>query len=116
MGAWLSVGPTGHALAVDWARVLQYSATSGTFTSAALDAGASTPWQAVTLSSSTPAGTTLTVQTRTSSDGTTWSAYQAVGSGGAIASPAGRYLQYQVAFAGSATASPSVSQLTVSFG
>jgi hypothetical protein len=116
MPAWVSVGPTGHALAVDWARVLQYSPTSGTYTSAALDAGASTPWQTLTTTGTTPAGTTLTVQTRTSSDGATWSAYQAVGAGGAIASGAGRYLQYQLAFAGSATASPSVSQVAVSFG
>jgi hypothetical protein len=115
MGAWLSVGPTGHALAVDWARVLQYSATSGTFTSPTLDAGSSTTWQTATTSGATPSGTTLGVQTRSSVDGVTWSAYQAVGGGGAIASPAGRYLQYQLAFAGSATASPSVDGVTVNF-
>jgi hypothetical protein len=116
MPAWVSVGPTGHALTVDWARVLQYSATSGTYTSTALDAGASTPWGSVTLASVLPTGTSLGVQTRTSVDGVTWSAYQAVGTGGAIASPAGRYLQYQLAYTGTASASPSVSQVTVTFG
>jgi hypothetical protein len=113
MGAWLSVGPTGHAMTVDWARVLQYSPTSGAFSSPTLDAGSSTPWQTVTTSGTTPSGTTLGVQTRSSVDGVTWSAYQAVGSGGAIASPAGRYLQYQLAFTGTSAASPSVGGVTV---
>src|SRR5205823_2482889 len=77
---------------------------------------ASTAWQALTTVGTTPTGTTQTVQTRTSANGTTWSAYQALGSGGTIASPAGRYLQYQLSFSGSVTASPSVSGVTVTFG
>src|SRR5262249_21618432 len=44
------------------------------------------------------------------------SAYQPLGAAGAIASPQGRYLQYQLAFTGSTTAAPSVSQVTVTFG
>jgi hypothetical protein len=116
MPAWLSVGPTGHPLTVDWARVLQYSPTSGTYTSAALDAGASTSWQTLSTTGTTPSGTTLGVQTRSSVDGVTWSAYQVVGAGGAITSPQGRFLQYQLAFTGSTTAAPAVSQVTVTFG
>ena len=116
MAAWLSVGPTGHPLTVDWARVLQYAPTSGTYTSAALDAGATTPWQTLSTTGTTPSGTSLGVQTRSSVDGVTWSAYQAIGAGGAIANPQGRFLQYQLAFTGSSTTSPSVSQVTVTFG
>jgi IPT/TIG domain/Glycosyl hydrolases family 16 len=116
MPAWISSGAAGHQLAVDWARVLQYPVTSGTFTSDVLDAGASTTWQALTWTGALPTGTTLTPQTRSSADATTWSAYQPLGAGGAIASPAGRFLQYQLAFAGGATASPSVNTVTVTFG
>jgi len=116
MGAWISVGPTGHPLAADWARVLQYPVTSGTYTSTFLDAGSSTTWQTLAWTGTLPASTSLTPQTRTSVDGTTWSAYQALGSGGAIASPAGRYLQYQLGFSGTTTASPLVGTVTVAFG
>jgi hypothetical protein len=116
MPAWLSSGTSGHPLTVDWARVLQYSPTSGTYTSLALDAGAATTWDNLSLASVVPAGTTLGVQTRSSVDGVTWSTYQTLGASGGIASPAGRYLQYQLAFTGAASAAPSVSQVTVTFG
>jgi hypothetical protein len=49
-------------------------------------------------------------------DGVTWSAYQAVGSGGVIGSPAGQYLQYQLTFTGTSALTPSVSTVTVKFG
>ena len=116
MPTWASSGALGHPLTVDWARVLQYAPTSGTYTSNVLDAGASTPWQALTWVGAVPSGATLTGQTRTSADAATWSAYQPLGAGGAIASPAGRYLQYQLSLGGSATLSPSVTSVTVSFG
>jgi hypothetical protein len=116
MAEWISSGAFGHPLTVDWMRALQYAPTSGTYTSNVLDAGASTPWQALAWVGAVPSGATLTGQTRSSADAATWSAYQPLGAGGAIASPAGRYLQYQLSLGGTATVSPSVTSVTVSFG
>jgi hypothetical protein len=62
-------------------------------------------------------GGSATVETRTSSDGSTWSAWAAVGgSGGAIPSPDSRYLQYRISLATSTTStSPEVRQVSVSY-
>jgi hypothetical protein len=46
-----------------------------------------------------PAGTTITIQTRSGNTATpdgTWSAWANVSNGGTVASPSARYLQYQI--------------------
>jgi hypothetical protein len=79
---------------VDWARVGQYPA-AGSFESCVQDAGQLVTWSTATWDASTPSGTGLTVSTRTSVDGMTWSGWSVL-SGSNITSPAGRYLQYRL--------------------
>jgi hypothetical protein len=87
------------ALQADWVHLLSY-ASSGTFTSSVFDAGRVATWGTASWAASLPAGTTITVQTRsgntTTPDDGTWSAWTTATNGGALASPPGRYLQYRV--------------------
>jgi methionine-rich copper-binding protein CopC len=77
--------------------------TSGTFTSSVFDSGKTgTVWGTATWTSTLPTGTSFQILTRSGNTATpdgTWSAFAAVTNGGTIASPAGRYLQYEVIFA-----------------
>ena len=73
---------------------------SGTFQSRVLDAhNASATWGALTASPlAQPAGTNLIIETRSGQTATpdaSWSAYQPLGTGGAIQSPSARYIQYR---------------------
>jgi hypothetical protein len=86
------------ALQADWVREDLYP-LSGTFTSAVFDAMKTATWGTVNWTSSLPTGTTIIVQTRSGNTATpdgTWSAWTTVSKGGAVSSPSGRYLQYQV--------------------
>ncbi|MCB9118274.1 MAG: hypothetical protein H6640_00940 [Caldilineaceae bacterium] len=91
-------------LLIDWVRAGQYPAT-GSYTSCAQDAGQVANWSQVTVSSTLPAGTSGVVETRTSVDGATWSAWTSAGAlanGSATlpaGSPSGRYFQYRVLLA-----------------
>ena len=88
-------------LLIDWVRAGQYPA-AGSYTSCAQDAGQVANWSQVTVSSTLPSGTAGTVETRTSLDGITWSAWTTAGAlvngSGAVtpSSPSGRYFQYRV--------------------
>jgi hypothetical protein len=86
---------------------------AGTFDSCPMDAGTAVAWATATWAASAPAGTTVGLRTRTSDDLNTWSAWSALiaASGGAVESPAGRYLQYRVE---STTADPAVSPVVAS--
>ena len=74
----------------------------GVFESRTFDGGSATAvWSAVTPTAVAPAGTTVAIATRTGQTPTpdaSWSAYQPL-SGGAVQSPAGRYIQYQATLA-----------------
>ena len=85
------------ALKADWVRLASYP-SSGTFTSSVLDAVRAATWGNATWTAVLPAGTALLIETSSSTDGSTWSGWSAVGSGGAILSPSGRYLKYRVTF------------------
>ena len=92
---------------------------SGTLESCSLDAGTSVTWTTATWSSAIPAGTSLGVRTRTSANGTTWSAWSSplTASGESIASPDGRYLQFALDLASTAPAvSPVVDSIAFAFG
>gem|GEM_PF-1002487 len=83
-------------LLVDQIQVTPLFATSGTYTTCALDAGTGAAWQSATWTSSMAAGTSLTLQSRTSANGTSWGAWSnIVTSGNTISSPA-RFVQFQV--------------------
>ncbi len=81
---------------------------TGQFQSTVHDAGLSAHWGTLTWTGDTPAGTALTLQTRTGdvetpdSSWSAWSAPSAHMQGQEIASPPGRYLQYQASLIGSA--------------
>jgi hypothetical protein len=92
-------------LQADWVRAASYP-TSGTFTSIVFDAGKVAAWLLATYSASLPSGTSLIIETRTGDTATpdgSWSAWSALGTGGAINSPPGRYFQYRLRFASSDT-------------
>jgi hypothetical protein len=103
----------GNLLSVDWLRMGPYAPTSCTYTSRLFDSGIVDPdWTTLATSVYVPANTTLSFETRsgdtTDTTDTSWSAWQAV-SGGVIASPNRRYLQYRALLATSdVLASPRV--------
>jgi hypothetical protein len=114
---WLFTLNIGPRIQIDWARVADYPA-SGSFTGCVMDAGAVVDWGSLAATAQIPGGTSLQFETRTSVDGTNWSAWSAPfsSSGGVVTSPDGRYLQYRVTLATSdSTASPQVDAVTLNF-
>jgi hypothetical protein len=101
-------------LQADWVKVYQF-ASSGQFISAIIDAGASVAWSTANWTATIPTGTTMVIETQTSTDGVNWSAWTPVTNGGQIASPAGRYLRYEVLFT---TIDPTLSAIlyNIAFG
>jgi hypothetical protein len=93
---------------------------TGTYTSSVLDAG-SAAVTGVTLdaTATTPAGTTAAYATRSGTTGTpdaSWSDWTPLGSAGAVASPARRYLQYRVVLTTSdALQNPAVTRVAANF-
>jgi hypothetical protein len=88
--------------------------TTGTFISRALDTtDTRASWGTLT---PTPASPEVAYQTRTSLNGTTWSAWRSLGPNGAIESPVGRYIQYSATLTTSnPSESPSVQSVAISF-
>ncbi|MDQ1478833.1 MAG: hypothetical protein QOE62_4062, partial [Actinomycetota bacterium] len=83
----------GAGVSIDWMQMSPFAA-SCTFVSQTQDAGTSVVWISLQAATTTPAGTGIQFDTRTSNDSTNWSAWSAV-VGTAINSPSGRYLQYR---------------------
>jgi hypothetical protein len=100
-------------LSAQWVRVDSYPQTKGVYTSCTKDAGATFDWSQLQWKGQAPTGTSVAFQTRTSDDASTWSSWADVSSGGRIVSPSGRFLQYRVTLAGTASASPQVEQVVV---
>ncbi|HYW87424.1 MAG TPA: fibronectin type III domain-containing protein, partial [Chloroflexota bacterium] len=113
MYVYLSNNSLAGTLNADWVRIASYPLTSATYISCARDAGAPVTWSQLLWHGQTPAGTSVSFQTRTSTDAVNWSSWSVV-SGAQITSPAGRYLQYQAALSGTAQSSPQVDDVTVS--
>jgi hypothetical protein len=84
-------------LQVGWAEAAGAYRSSGTYLSCLKDAGAGSMWDAITWSAGQPAGTSVSMQIRTSADGVTWSEWTGI-SGGPLAAPA-RYVQYSAQLA-----------------
>jgi hypothetical protein len=98
------------------ANSVQLWAASGTFVSSVFNAGHAVNWNLASWNASAPAGTTYTIQVRSSNDGSTWSSWQTI-SGGAI-SPAinAQYFQYQVIMTTTApTLTPVLSDITLNW-
>jgi Purple acid Phosphatase, N-terminal domain len=111
----------GPSVSVDWLRLSPY-ATTGTFISRVLDGGrAGADWQTLTATTKTPTWTQLVFETRSGESAvpdSSWSAWQAVDSGGAIANPNGRYVQYRVALGATdpePMSSPVVERVEISY-
>jgi hypothetical protein len=108
----------GNPLVVDWIRMTPYAQPCA-YESAPRDSGATaTDWSTLSSTLELPAGTGVTVETRTGGtvpvDGS-WSAYAPV-SGGLIASPRNRYLQYRVTLSTSDVGkTPAVDDVQVCF-
>ena len=95
-------------------------ASAGTFTSRVLDTGQDdSDWSTLEAAVSALTGTTLTFETRSGNTATpdaSWSAWQAVGPGAAIASPNARYVQYRaIGSSTDDTATPTMQQVTVRY-
>jgi len=89
---------------------------SGSWISATQDLGYVSSWTSLTANVTTPADSTISFETRSSSDNVSWSGWQAV-SGETIASPTQRYLQTKVNFVAStgASESPTLHSITTSY-
>jgi hypothetical protein len=90
-------------LSVDWMQMTPFGGAC-TYVSRAADAGHPVGWLALEPTTTTPANTNVTFDTRTSNDAVTWSAWSPV-NGTTVASPNGRYLQYRASLSTSDPAS-----------
>jgi hypothetical protein len=91
---------------------------SGTFDSCPVDAGTSVTWTTASWNATVPAGTTLALRTRTSTNLSTWSAWSSVisTSGGPMTSPTGRYGQYRLELTSTSTsATPTINSVDLAF-
>jgi hypothetical protein len=90
-------GSAQASLQAAWVSIPAY-ASGGTFVSSVFDATRTATWGTVNWQATLPAGTSIVVETSSSTDGTNWSAWAAAAGGGTVASPAGRYLRYRLTF------------------
>ncbi|MEI7645817.1 MAG: hypothetical protein WCJ55_16210, partial [Chloroflexales bacterium] len=114
--AYASYNSSGSApaLQIDSLRVLPPYAASGTFTSCALDANLGNTWTIASWIATTPVGTSLSVEVRTSADGLTWGTWTTTTTGAQIASP-NRFVQYRLNLGTTDTSlTPLVTSLTLS--
>jgi hypothetical protein len=99
---------------VDWVRAGVYPA-SGSYVSCVQDGGGIVNWATLSAATNLPAGTSASLETRTSVDGVNWSGWAAI-TGETISSPSGRYFQYRTNLSTSnVTRSPEVQQVSVSY-
>lgn len=95
-------------------------ATRGTYESEVKDAQMVSSWGTLSWRATTPAGTSVQIQTRSGNTATPdeawsdWSAPYASATGSAIASPAARYLQWRAVLSGT-NASPVLTSLTAAY-
>ena len=86
----------GRSMSVNWLRSTPYAASTGAYLSSPIfvHPGKKQIWGPVGIDATTPPGTTLTVEIRTSNDRTCWSSFTPVAHGGIPNVPEGVYLQY----------------------
>lgn len=89
---------------------------SGTWTSGILDYTYVNSYTSLSASVTTPADSSISYETRTSTDRTTWSAWQTVSSGN-ISSPARRYIQVRATLtsSGDRSVTPVLSSVTINY-
>lgn len=90
-------------------------ASTGSYVSEALDVAQASNWVSFVANSTTPANTSIVYETRTSTDASSWSSWEAV-VGTAIASPAQRYIQVRITLATSdGVSTPTVTDYTITY-
>jgi N-acetylneuraminic acid mutarotase len=89
---------------------------SGTWTSGAIDLTYVTSWTSLTSSVTTPGDSSVTFETRTSSDRVSWTSWVSV-SGGTISSAANRYIQVRATLNATSdkTQTPTLSSVSVNY-
>jgi hypothetical protein len=111
-------GIFGAGVRAHWLRQGSY-ATTGTFTSRVLDSGpGSNVWSTLTAVRRLPAGSGITFHTRSGATKTPdagWSAWQPLGAGGAIQSPAARYIQYRALMSGDGVSTPTLERVAIAY-
>lgn len=108
---------TGQGLADVWSYTSGATnhVASGTYVSQSLDLNNVQSWVSFNKADNTPTNTSITYETRTSSDNENWSSWQAV-SGTTITSPVNRYVQVKVTLSTSdGLYTPTVSDYTISY-
>ncbi len=89
--------------------------STGSYVSEPLDVSQASNWVSFVANSTTPAGTSIVYETRTSTDAETWSDWEAV-SGTAIASPPERYIQVRITLSTTDGANtPTASDYTITY-
>lgn len=89
--------------------------STGSYISEALDLAQATDWVSFVVNDTTPANTSIIYETRTSTDASTWSAWETV-VGTTIASPAQRYIQVRITLSTSdGVSTPTVSDYTITY-
>lgn len=107
----------GSNLTLDWLNVVNYPTTTGTYQSCSINSGTSgAVWGTISYTTNLPSGTSLTVETRTSTDNSTWTAWSSsITSGSTIPSTAGQYIQYLISLTGTTTNTPELDDVTVAW-
>jgi N-acetylneuraminic acid mutarotase/fibronectin type 3 domain-containing protein len=90
---------------------------SGAYVSQVMDLSFVASWNSLTLTTNLPTGSSVSADTRTSANGTTWSSWQAVTGGTTINSPVNRYLQIRINLGAgtSRLTTPTVSDYVLSY-
>jgi hypothetical protein len=113
MYLWLWGEIEGFPVRADWLRVARYP-LNDQYTSCPVDVGRDVSWGILTWQGDTPDGTSVSFETRSSSDGGSYSSWTPLGSGSEIQSPSGRYLQYRISLSTSdPTLSPQVDEVSI---
>ncbi len=92
-------------------------ASSGSYESASIDLGNVSAWGSLTVAKTTPSGTSVVVETKTSADNTNWPENWTAVSGTTIGSDINRYVKIKITLNanGDRTLAPTVSSLTLNY-
>ena len=107
------------AMTIDWLRIAPY-ASSTTYTSSVVDAGATVGWDTLTAVLNLPTGTGATVRVRTgntASPDSSWTSWTTVSANGGTLGGSSRYLQYQVTLTTSGTrfVAPALTSVSIAY-
>lgn len=105
----------GSNLTIDWLRISDSPSTSGTYQSCTLDSGVTNAvWGAFSYATTLPSSTSLSLQTRTSADDSSWTSWSSnLTSGSTVTSSTNRYLQFLVSLTGISADTPSFNNMSV---